>query len=73
MSRVHPFGWHANIQLDGRELPQWEGAIRSLPGKFVIDHVGKYLEPVTPEARRVQVTAAPARYRTLLGQAFRAL
>ncbi len=49
MSRVHPFGWHANIQLDGRELPQWESAIRSLPGRFVIDHVGKYLEPVTPE------------------------
>ena len=21
MARVHPFGWHANIQLDGRELP----------------------------------------------------
>ena len=50
MSRVHPFGWHANIQLDGRELPQWESAIKSLPGRFVIDHVGKYLEPVTPEA-----------------------
>jgi D-galactarolactone isomerase len=49
MSRVHPFGWHANIQLDGRELPQWESVIRSLPGRLVIDHVGKYLEPVTPE------------------------
>lgn len=49
MSRVHPFGWHANIQLDGRELPQWEDTIKKLPGKFVIDHVGKYLEPVTPE------------------------
>lgn len=46
MSRVHPFGWHANIQLDGRELPQWEDTIKKLPGKFVIDHVGKYLEPV---------------------------
>ena len=42
-------GWHANIQLDGRELPQWEDAIKKLPGKFVIDHNGKYLEPVTPE------------------------
>jgi D-galactarolactone isomerase len=48
MQRVHPFGWHANIQLDGRELPQWEDSIRRLPGKFVIDHTGKYLEPVTP-------------------------
>ncbi len=49
MARVHSFGWHANIQLDGRELPQWEATILRLPGKFVIDHIGKYLEPVTPE------------------------
>ena len=46
MARVHPFGWHANIQLDGRELPKYEAQIRRLPGKFVIDHTGKFLEPV---------------------------
>jgi D-galactarolactone isomerase len=50
MARVHPFGWHANIQLDGRELPKWEAQIRRLPGKFVIDHIGKYLEPVAPDS-----------------------
>jgi len=55
MSQVHPFGWHANVQLDGRELPQWEDTIRRLPGKFVIDHVGKYLEPVTPEQEAFKV------------------
>ena len=49
MSRVHPFGWFANIQLDGRELPHWEDSIKRLPGKFVIDHIGKFLEPVAPE------------------------
>ena len=47
MSRVHPFGWFANVQLDGRELPQWEDTLKRLPGRFVIDHIGKYLEPVT--------------------------
>lgn len=46
MARVHPFGWHANLQLDGRELPKHEAQIRRLPGQFVIDHVGKFLEPV---------------------------
>ncbi|HKX39265.1 MAG TPA: amidohydrolase family protein, partial [Burkholderiales bacterium] len=45
-ARVHPFGWHVNLQLDGRELPKHEAQIRRLPGKFVIDHVGKFLEPV---------------------------
>jgi hypothetical protein len=49
MARVHPFGWHANLQLDGRDLPKYEVQIRRLPGKFVIDHVGKFLEPVGPE------------------------
>jgi D-galactarolactone isomerase len=49
MAQVHPFGWHANIQLDGRELPQYETQIQRLPGKFVIDHTGKFLEPVPPE------------------------
>jgi D-galactarolactone isomerase len=46
VARVHPFGWHANIQLDGRNLPKFEAQIRRLPGKFVIDHTGKFLEPV---------------------------
>lgn len=50
MARVHPFGWHANIQLDGRELPKHEAQIKRLPGKFVIDHTGKFLEPVTTDS-----------------------
>jgi D-galactarolactone isomerase len=49
MARVHPFGWHANIQLDGRDLPKHEAQIMRLPGRFVIDHTGKFLEPVAPE------------------------
>jgi len=51
MKEVHPFGWHANIQLDGRELPKYEAQIKRLPGKFVIDHIGKFLEPVSPESK----------------------
>jgi D-galactarolactone isomerase len=50
MARVHPFGWHANIQLDGRELPKYEAQIKRLPGKFVIDHTGKFLEPVSVDS-----------------------
>ena len=50
MARVHPFGWFANVQLDGRELPQWEDTLKRLPGKFVIDHIGKFLEPVAVDS-----------------------
>jgi D-galactarolactone isomerase len=49
MARVHAFGWHANIQLDGRELPKVEAQIKRLPGRFVIDHTGKFLEPVAAD------------------------
>ena len=49
MARVHPLGWHANIQLDGRELPKHEAQIKRLAGPFVIDHTGKFLDPVGTE------------------------
>jgi D-galactarolactone isomerase len=49
-AQVHSFGWHANVQLDGRDLPKREAQIRRLPGKFVIDHTGKFLEPVEPSS-----------------------
>jgi D-galactarolactone isomerase len=48
-ARVLPFGWHVQLQLDGRDLPLHEARLTSLPGTVVIDHVGKFLEPVAPE------------------------
>jgi D-galactarolactone isomerase len=47
--RAHEHGWHALVQLDGRTLPEREAQIRRLPGNFVIDHIGKFLEPVEPD------------------------
>jgi len=48
-ARVHPFGWSAIVQLDGRTLPERAAQIARLPGRFVIDHTGKFLEPVPPD------------------------
>jgi D-galactarolactone isomerase len=39
-------GWHVDVQLDGRELPQHVARLRELPCPVVIDHNGKFLEPV---------------------------
>jgi len=47
--RVQDVGWHVQLQLDGRDLPGRQAQVRSWPGRIVIDHVGKFLEPVTPE------------------------
>ncbi len=45
-ARVHDFAWHVQLQLDGRELGEREAALRRLPGTLVIDHVGRFGEPV---------------------------
>jgi D-galactarolactone isomerase len=48
-ARIAAFGWHIQLQLDGRELPQHEAALARLPVPLVIDHNGKFLEPVSPD------------------------
>jgi D-galactarolactone isomerase len=48
-ARVAPFGWHAQLQLDGRDLPEHEATINRFKTGLVIDHVGKFLEPVAPD------------------------
>lgn len=45
-ARVRPHGWHVQLQLDGRDLPTLAPRIAALPGDVVIDHNGKFLEPV---------------------------
>jgi D-galactarolactone isomerase len=47
--RIAPLGWHIDLQLDGRELPQYAERLRRLPCRLVIDHNGKYMEPVAPD------------------------
>jgi D-galactarolactone isomerase len=45
-ARVGNFGWHVQLQLDGRLLPEREALLKRLNGTLVIDHNGKFLEPV---------------------------
>ncbi|HVZ17125.1 MAG TPA: amidohydrolase family protein [Terriglobales bacterium] len=47
-ARVADLGWHIQLQFDGREMPELETLIRRLPSDVVIDHNGKFLEPVKP-------------------------
>lgn len=44
--RVAPLGWHVQIQMDGRFLAEREAVLKHLPCPLVIDHNGKFLEPV---------------------------
>lgn len=45
-ARIARFGWTINLQLDGRDLAQYETMLRALPCNLVIDHNGKFLKPV---------------------------
>jgi D-galactarolactone isomerase len=46
-ARITNFGWHVQLQMDGRLLAERAAQLARLPGTLVIDHVGKFLEPVT--------------------------
>ena len=45
-ARVHEFGWHIQLQTDGRELADLKPRLAALPGDLVIDHIGRFTEPV---------------------------
>jgi len=48
-ARVAAFGWHVQFQMDGRYFEEREDMLKRLPGTLVIEHIGKFLEPVPPE------------------------
>jgi D-galactarolactone isomerase len=47
-ARIAPLGWHIDLQFDGREMPRRRALIDALPCPVVIDHIGRYVEPVPP-------------------------
>lgn len=51
--RVAPFGWHIQMQFDGGQMPDRAALIRSLACPVVIDHIGRFHDPVTPESPAV--------------------
>lgn len=53
-ARIGALGWHIDLQLDGRELAQHEAMLQRLPCRLVVDHVGRFLGPVTPDGDAVQ-------------------
>ena len=45
-ARIQEHGWHIQLQMDGRDLQERLAQLKRLPGTLVIDHTGKFLEPV---------------------------
>ena len=45
-ARVHEFGWHIQLQMNGREFADRADQLLRLPGTLVVDHVGRFMDPV---------------------------
>jgi D-galactarolactone isomerase len=44
--RVAPFGWHIQLQMNGRQLHERIAELLALPVPIVVDHVGRFMPPV---------------------------
>jgi D-galactarolactone isomerase len=53
--RIATFGWHIQLQMNGRDLVDRLDALLALPTPLVVDHVGRYMPPVEPDDERFAV------------------
>jgi len=45
-NKVHDLGWHIQLQMNGREFADRHEQLARLPGTLVVDHVGRFMDPV---------------------------
>lgn len=53
-AHVAPLGWHVQLQFDGGEMAERAALIGALPCDVVIDHLGRFHDPVPPSAPAVR-------------------
>ena len=71
--RIAPFGWHIQLQMNGRDLVDRLDALLALPTPLVVDHVGSLHATGRARRRAVRGAAAAGRHRSLLGEALGAV
>lgn len=49
-ANIAPFGWHVQLQVNGRELSERLDSLLRLPLGLVVDHVGRFMPPVAPDS-----------------------
>jgi D-galactarolactone isomerase len=49
-ARVAPFGWHIQLQLNGRDLVDHVDRLLRLPVGLVVDHIGRFMPPVETDS-----------------------
>ena len=52
-AKIRGFGWHLMVQLNGREMDQYFDMIDGIETNYVLDHIGKFIDPVPADDPRV--------------------
>jgi D-galactarolactone isomerase len=50
---IRPLGWHLMVQFNGRHLDEYVDELRKIEGEYIIDHIGKFMDPVPADDARV--------------------
>ncbi|WP_231498709.1 MULTISPECIES: amidohydrolase family protein [Halomonas] len=50
---IAPLGWHLMVQFNGRELDQHLPMLERIECPYIIDHIGKFIDPVPADDPRV--------------------
>ncbi|WP_043530354.1 amidohydrolase family protein [Litchfieldella xinjiangensis] len=50
---IRPLGWHLMVQFNGRYLDDYLDGLQRIEGEYIIDHIGKFMDPVPADDRRV--------------------
>lgn len=51
--RIRSLGWHLMVQFNGRHLDDYRDELRRIEGDYIIDHIGKFMDPVPADDPRV--------------------
>ncbi|MFG6666162.1 amidohydrolase family protein [Halomonas sp. HNIBRBA4712] len=50
---IQEMGWHLMVQFNGRDLPTYYDELQKIEGRYIIDHIGKFIDPVAADDARV--------------------
>lgn len=51
--RIRAFGWHLMVQFNGQQIEDYLDGLNRIEGRYIIDHIGKFMPPVAAHDRRV--------------------
>ncbi|WP_447527980.1 amidohydrolase family protein [Vreelandella sp. TE19] len=50
---IQDMGWHLMVQFNGRDLADHYAELEKIKGRYIIDHIGKFIDPVAADDSRV--------------------